>query len=582
MPLYAQSRIAWIWSVHCKETFKAILELLHELISCQVMSMTEYDNEDKIEDNEIILHAVKTMKILYYANILAGEYENTRTKDEEFDPRFLGLEFEDEEEPFVGASHDDTLSGSKLFTPDPLSVELDVCANDSRRPFIPFAEFCNEVLSDALEMDQDYLNFYNVRMRLHDSDGESEDGRFSKTSFMIYPFVLSTMKKTLSMYFHSRIRMYSEGRISMIHNHFSGQPINPYLKLKVRRDHLIEDALIELELIAVNNPKDLKKQLVVEFVGEQGVDEGGVSKEFFQLIVEQIFNPEYGMFVHHEDSEMFWLNSMSFENDAQFSLIGIVLGLDIYNNIILAVNFPMVIYRKLMGMKGCFADLYDWNPNLHQSLSKMLQDDESDFEEVYMQNFEISYKDVFDNVITHELKENGSTLMVTQDNKREFVNLYADFLLNENIEKQFRAFRKGFQMVMAESPLNMLFRPEEVELLVCGSKHFDVTQLQKATEYEHGYTADSQIIKDFWEIVYEMPIELQRKLLEFSTGSDRVPVGGLSNLKLVIARHGPDSDRLPTSHTCYNILLLPEYDSKEKLKDRLLKAISFSKGFGML
>lgn len=212
----------------------------------------------------------------------------------------------------------------------------------------------------------------------------------------------------------------------------------------------------------------------------------------------------------------------------------------------------------------------------------MLQDDESDFEEVYMQSFEISHRDVFENVITHELKENGATVMVTQDNKREFVDLYANFLLNENIEKQFRAFRKGFQMVMADAPVNMLFRPEEVELLVSGSKQFDVTQLHKATEYENGYTAESQIIKDFWEIVYGMPIEWQRKLLEFSTGSDRVPVGGLSNLKLVIAKHGPDSDRLPTSHTCYNILLLPEYATKEKLEDRLMKAISFSKGFGML
>lgn len=362
MPLWAQARIAWIWSVHCTESFKTLLELLHELISCQVMSMAEFDGEDKIEDNEIVLHAVKTMKVLYYANILAGQYENTRTKEEEFDPRFLGLDFEDEDEPYVGASHDDSMAGSKLFTADPLSVELDVCAMDSRQPLIPFSEFCNEVLSEALEMDQDYLNFYNVRMRLADLEVGGEEVTYAKTSFMVYPFVLTTMKKTLAMYFHSRIRMYSMGRISMLNHHMQGQPINPYLKLKVRRDHLIEDALIELELIAVNNPKDLKKQLVVEFVGEQGVDEGGVSKEFFQLIVEQIFNPEYGMFLNHEDSEVFWINSTSFENDAQFSLIGIVLGLAIYNNIILAVNFPMVIYRKLMGMKGCFADLSDFNP----------------------------------------------------------------------------------------------------------------------------------------------------------------------------------------------------------------------------
>ena len=50
----------------------------------------------------------------------------------------------------------------------------------------------------------------------------------------------------------------------------------------------------QLEMVALENPGDLKKQLVVEFEGEQGIDEGGVSKEFFQLIVEQIFNPDYG------------------------------------------------------------------------------------------------------------------------------------------------------------------------------------------------------------------------------------------------------------------------------------------------
>lgn len=115
-------------------------------------------------------------------------------------------------------------------------------------------------------------------------------------------------------------------------------------------------------MIAMENPNDLKKQLVVEFVGEQGIDEGGVSKEFFQLIVEEIFNPDYGMFICQPDSQAMWFSPTSFESDAQFTLVGIVLGLAIYNNIILAVNFPMVVYRKLMGKKGYFEDLQDWNP----------------------------------------------------------------------------------------------------------------------------------------------------------------------------------------------------------------------------
>lgn len=52
--------------------------------------------------------------------------------------------------------------------------------------------------------------------------------------------------------------------------------------------------LFQLEMIALENPSDLKKQLYVEFEGEQGLDEGGVSKEFFQLVVEEIFNPDIG------------------------------------------------------------------------------------------------------------------------------------------------------------------------------------------------------------------------------------------------------------------------------------------------
>lgn len=335
-------------------------------------------------------------------------------------------------------------------------------------------------------------------------------------------------------------------------------------------------------MIAMSNPKDLKKQLVVEFSGEQGIDEGGVSKEFFQLIIEEIFNPDYGMFINNEDTNTVWFNSTSFENEAQFTLIGIVLGLAIYNNIILAVNFPMVVYRKLMGMKGSFADLEDWNPILYNSLKSIIDHQENDMEEVFMQTFKICYKDVFGNALDHELKPDGDKISVNQDNKQEFVELYTDFLLNQSIEKQFKAFKRGFQMVTDESPLHLLFRPEEIELIVCGSKEFDFNELEQSTEYEGGFTNDSQTIKDFWAIVHGLSMDSKRKLLQFTTGSDRVPVGGLSRLKLVIARNGPDCDRLPTSHTCFNVLLLPEYSTKDKLEERLLKAINYSKGFGML
>ncbi|CAI9731724.1 ubiquitinE3A-like,protein ligase E3A-like [Octopus vulgaris] len=111
---------------------------------------------------------------------------------------------------------------------------------------------------------------------------------------------------------------------------------------------------------------------------------------------------------------------------------------------------------------------------------------------------------------------------------------------------------------------------------------FDFHALEEATEYDGGFTNDSPTIRNFWSVVHDFTEEQQRKLLQFTTGTDRVPIGGLSKVKLIIARNGPDSDRLPTSHTCFNVLLLPDYSNREKLQDRLTKAINYSKGFGML
>lgn len=68
------------------------------------------------------------------------------------------------------------------------------------------------------------------------------------------------------------------------------------------------------------------------------------------------------MFTYDERTKLFWFNASSFENEGQYTLIGIVLGLAIYNNCILDVHFPMVVYRKLMGKKGTFRDLADANP----------------------------------------------------------------------------------------------------------------------------------------------------------------------------------------------------------------------------
>lgn len=116
-------------------------------------------------------------------------------------------------------------------------------------------------------------------------------------------------------------------------------------------------------------------------------------------------------------------------------------------------------------------------------------------EEVFMQPFQVSYTDLFGNTITADLKEGGANLMVNQSNKKEYVDLYADFLINKNVEQQFLAFQRGFDLVTSESPIHMLFTPRELEMLICGEKEFDFNDLENSTEYDGGYSKDTNVVR---------------------------------------------------------------------------------------
>jgi len=111
---------------------------------------------------------------------------------------------------------------------------------DSRTPYVPFSDFYNEPLSDAVEMDQDFAFF-----KADSSDGSTAGRSTGKFSFMRYAFILTPATKTLGLYYDNRVRMYNERRMSLFQT-VTGQPTNPYLKLKVRRDHIIHDALVEV------------------------------------------------------------------------------------------------------------------------------------------------------------------------------------------------------------------------------------------------------------------------------------------------------------------------------------------------
>ena len=170
--------------------------------------------------------------------------------------------------------------------------------------------------------------------------------------------------------------------------------------------------------------------------------------------------------------------------------------------------------------------------------------------------------------------------MIDSENKDEYVDLYVDWYFNKSINEPFTSFEKGFYRVFNRN-LSKILTPDELELIICGTQFLDFHELKKACQYED-YEKDSETIKYFWEILLDFGEEEKKKFLSFVTGCDRAPIDGLGSLPITISHGGSDLTQLPSAHTCFNNLILPDYKNKEKMKKALLTAINYSEGFGLI
>ena len=347
------------------------------------------------------------------------------------------------------------------------------------------------------------------------------------------------------------------------------------LILNIRRDHLIEDTLNEVSKPEMNFQNKLK----VKFTGEQGVDEGGVRKEFFILLIRQIFDPNYGMFSYNKKTRLYWFNHYTFEPKIKYELIGIIFGLAIYNNTILDVKLPITVYKKLLGLKPDLEDMKQCDPELYHTLSYLKKNNDENLKEELDTNFTV-IDDKFGEKLVIPLKENGENIMIDNKNKDEYVDLYIDWYFNKSIYEYFNSFEKGFYRVFNRN-LSKILTPDELELIICGTQFLDFNELKNACQYEE-YQKDSETIKYFWEVVLTFNEEEKKKFLSFVTGCDRAPIDGLGSLPITISNGGTDINQLPSAHTCFNNLILPDYKNKEKLKKSLLTAINYSEGFGLI
>ncbi|XP_038046423.1 probable E3 ubiquitin-protein ligase HECTD2 [Patiria miniata] len=440
-----------------------------------------------------------------------------------------------------------------------------------------------------------YTCFYNNTLDHVDLMKEyyawQNPNNYQTFTFCQYPFILSLQAKRTIMQKDSEQQMIMTARRSLVAKVQQRQMPNMnmlFLNLKVRRSHLVSDSLHEV----ARKKADLKKKLRVQFHNEPGLDMGGLTKEWFLLLLRKIFKEEYGMFTYNDKSRCFWFNPACVDCNQEFNLVGVLMGLAVYNSIILDLHFPACTYRKLLSPAvvpynnpgaevGRTAvtqdDLAQVNPELAHGLKELLAYD-GNVEDDLCMSFQISLP-VYGTVQTIDLKPDGANIPVTNENRKEYVELYLKYLLNESIYGQFAAFYHGFHSVCASNALIML-RPEEVEMLVCGSPNLDLDALEKVTTYD-GFTKDDQTIRYFWEVLKAFPVPLQKKLMLFATGSDRIPIGGMGEMTFKIVKVNASTSMLPMSHTCFNQLILPPYKSRRQLKHKVTIAISNAEGFGL-
>lgn len=187
------------------------------------------------------------------------------------------------------------------------------------------------------------------------------------------------------------------------------------------------------------------------------------------------------------------------------------------------------------------------------------------------------------------LTENGGNVAVTMDNVEKYIAGIIDLTLGFGVSTQINAFREGFSQVFPFAALHA-FNPEELVVL-CGQGENDWSfdTLMASAKADHGYSMDSRVVRDLFSIMSEFTREEQKLFLQFLTGSPNLPIGGFKALNppfTIVCRQSespltPD-DYLPTVMTCVNYFKLPNYTTKEILKERIKVAVMEGSGSFLL
>lgn len=421
----------------------------------------------------------------------------------------------------------------------------------------------------------------------------------------------------------------SVAQMAMINGHQQGvQDVLARHQAEIRREHIFDDALGQFYQLG----DGLKEPIQISFIDrfgsmEAGIDGGGVTKEFLTSITSEAFKTEDGFNMFAEnDQHLLYPNPTAVEQCKEqmrenqvvehstewtgnirellrrYEFLGRIIGKCLYEGILIDVNFAPFFLLKwaLTGGSGSalkessyranINDLKDLDAGLYQGLLKLKNypGEVEDFALDFTVTDTIPMPGSNDRMVTKELRPDGSNIPVTNQNRLVYISYIARYRLQAQPVQQTNAFLQGLGQIIQPSWLSM-FNQSELQTLVSGETgDIDVEDLRRNTQYGGVYVIgdDNQehpTIQLFWKVLHEMNTEEKQKVLRFVTSTPRAPLLGFSHLhpRFSIRDSSEDQERLPSTSTCVNLLKLPRYSNAERLRTKLLYAVSSGAGFDL-
>ncbi|KAF8096020.1 hypothetical protein N665_0319s0038 [Sinapis alba] len=406
--------------------------------------------------------------------------------------------------------------------------------------------------------------------------------------------------------------------LSSSNGHGEGRSVTgslPRKKFLACREKILESAAKMMELHGTQ-----KVAIEVEYSEEVGTGLGP-TLEFYTLVSRAFQNPDLAIWRSDRSSlagkpmedlgslvppsglfpRPWSATSAAFPGVLQkFVLLGTVVAKALQDGRVLDIPFSKTFYKLILGQELSSFDIHFVDPELCKTLvelqalahrRKVISESQSDaalaakcdlsFRGTKIEDLclDFSLPGYTDYVLAPQFAND----MVNLDNLEEYVKAIVSATVCNGIRKQVEAFRSGFNKVFPIEHLK-IFNEDELETLLCGERDlFNMNDVLDHIKFDHGYTSSSPAVENLLEILHEFDKEQQRAFLQFVTGCPRLPPGGLASLnpKLTIVRkHGSDSSEtdLPSVMTCANYLKLPPYSSKEKMKEKLIYAITEGQG----